>query len=91
VSIFRAAVVVKPGYLAPSGSGCASFGPDVRWIAAIPRMPAERGAPETSRIVDQEQDELQRVRKVDELKLRGRGERDVRVAAVECAAEATVS
>lgn len=45
--------------------------PDVRDLAAIAGVPAEGGAAEPSRVVDQEQDELERVGEDDEVKLGG--------------------
>jgi len=64
---------------------------DVGELAAVPRVPAQRRAAEPSRIVDQEEDELERVREADIVQLSGRGERVRWVPAVERAAVAGIS
>ena len=64
--------------------------PNVRNLGAVAGVPAERRPPEPPRVVDQEQDELERVRKADEVELGRRRERHGRVLRVEGAAEAGV-
>ena len=64
--------------------------PHVADLGAVARVPAQRCPPEPPGVVDQEQDELERVRQSHVVEV-GRGcERDRRVAAVERAAEASV-
>jgi hypothetical protein len=50
--------------------------PHIRNLGAVAGVPAKRRPAELSRVVDQEQDELERVREVDEVEL---GWRDGRV------------
>ena len=64
--------------------------PDVADLVAVTGVPAERRAPEAAGIVDQEQDELERVREADEVELGRRGERQRRVPRVERPAELCV-
>jgi hypothetical protein len=64
--------------------------PDVRNLGALAGVPAERCPPEPSRVVDQEEDELERVGEADEVELGRCGERHGRVVGVEGAAEAGV-
>ena len=53
-------------------------------------VPAQRRPPEPSRIVDQEENKLERVRQAHDIELGCRGERNGRVPRVERAAEAGV-
>jgi len=53
-------------------------------------VPAKGCSPELAWLVDQQQDELESVRKADEVKLGRRGKGDRRVAAIKRAAEAGV-
>ena len=64
--------------------------PDVRNLSAIAGVPAQRRPPEPSRVVDQEQDELEGVWEADEVELSGRSQGNRWVAGVEGAAEAAV-
>ncbi len=64
--------------------------PDVRHLGAVAGVPAKRSAPEPLRVVDQEEDEFERVREADEVELGRCGERHGRVLRVEGAAEAGV-
>jgi len=64
--------------------------PDVSDLAAAPGVPAQRRAAEPPRLIDQEQDKLERVREADKSSSAARGESDRRVAGVESSAEATV-
>jgi hypothetical protein len=64
--------------------------PDVRDLSAVAGVPAKRGPPEPPRLVDQEEDELERVREAHKVKLGSGGECDRRVAAIQRAAEAAV-
>jgi hypothetical protein len=59
---------------------------NVRDIAAVASVPAERRAPELSRLVDQQEHELKGIREAHEVELRSCRERDRRVAAIECTA-----
>ena len=64
--------------------------PDIADLGAVPRAPAQRRAAEPSRVVDHEEDELERLGKAHEIKL-GRGRvGDGRVLRIEGAAEAAV-
>ena len=63
---------------------------DIRNLGAVASVPAKPRPPEPSRVVDQEQDELERVRQADEVQLGRRCKRDSGVAGVEGAAEAGV-
>lgn len=59
-------------------------------LAAVPRVPAQRRPAEPSRVIDHEEDELERLGKAHEVEL-GRGRvGDGRIAAVERAAEAAI-
>ena len=64
--------------------------PDVWNLGAVAGVPAKRRPPEPSGVVDHEEDELERVREADEVKLGRRSERHGRVVRVEGAAEAGV-
>jgi hypothetical protein len=63
---------------------------DVRQVAAVAGMPSERRPPELPRLIDQEQDELERVRQAHEFELGRRRKGDRRVPGIECAAKATI-
>jgi hypothetical protein len=62
--------------------------PDIRDLAAVASVPTKRRPAEPSRIVDQEQGELERVGQAHEVKLGRRGESNRRVAGVKRATEA---
>ena len=64
--------------------------PDIRDLGAVAGVPAKRRPLEPSRVVDQEEDEFQRVREADEVELGCRRQSHRRVPRVEGAAEAGV-
>ena len=53
--------------------------PHIRNLGAVAGVPAKRRPAELSRVLDQEQNELERVREVDEVELGCRRQRDGRV------------
>ena len=63
---------------------------DVGNVGAVPSVPTERRPPEPRGLVDQEQNQLERVREAHEVEFSSRSERDRGVAGVERAAEPAV-
>jgi len=62
---------------------------DIRKLAAVARVPAQRRASKPRGLVDQEQDDLERIGQAHEVELGGRREGDRGVPGVEGAAKAT--
>jgi hypothetical protein len=65
--------------------------PDIGEVGAVARVPAERRPSEPSRLIDQEEDDLEGVWEADVVELCGSGERDRRIAGVESASEPAIS
>ena len=64
--------------------------PHILNLGAVAGVPAQRRPPEPAGVVDQEKDELERVREADEIELGSRRQRHGCVLRVEGAAEAGV-